>query len=107
MPTFNILDHRTNDNVHFCDAVYEIFSDDWSALGLPRETVTISEWVDNRSIYDIICTAQRFAGCVTVYLYDADYITRNHGFVAAWHTTLKEHPLDAIGYDPRILRKNL
>lgn len=99
MPLFNIVDRRSNEFNPFCDAVFEVFAENWADYDLPRDTKDFTEWLSSRSVYDYVGYAMRFSGRVTLFLYDQD------GIDAGIHPKIKQEQLDPIGYDERFLRR--
>jgi hypothetical protein len=105
MPIFNILDQRrTNEYNPAVDAVYEVFADNWADFGLPPNTQDFTEWQHIVSIYAAVCIAQRFAGRVTMFLYDPGWVIDNFGFIVVVHPKLKRDVMVPHQYDTKLLR---
>lgn len=104
MSLFNIVDMRTNEFNPLCDVVFEVFSDDWTQENLPASTEDFTEWLTETSIYDSVRIAMRFAGSVTMYLYDPGKVKTDHNYIAAIHTKLKKKQLTTWTYNSKLLR---
>ena len=99
MSLFNILDQRrANDRNPNCDVVFEIWSDDWSECGMPRDTQDFTEWMHRTTVYSASMMAMRFPPHVTMYLYDPNWVPENFGLIVTWHPKLKRDQLDPLEY---------
>lgn len=106
MPIFNIYDQRraSEHNPSEVDVVFEVFADDWSLHGLPRDFEDFTEWMQKISVYDAVMYSMKLQGKVSMFLYDPGWIIANFGFIVAVHPRIKRDVMVPHEMDERVLR---
>ena len=92
MSLYNVIDSRKHEFNPRCDAVFMA----WDPDSRDQKNCSITEWVDNTTVYSAVMNAMSFKWHVTLYLYTPGTIKLDFPTLTHIHPRIKKKPFCPI-----------